>query len=190
MVRTIRSAQTLKVFEGVTVELAKRVVTVKGPRGELTRSFKHVNVDLKHNKEEDEITAEVWFGKQRNIAGIKTVLSHITNMMIGVTKGYKFKLRFAYAHFPVGVTVEGKNVEVRNFLGEKYVRRVPILGDCKVSRTEASVAKDELVIQGNDITDVSQTAANVHGACLVKRKDIRKFLDGIYTQSKGNVVEE
>ena len=38
--------------------------------------------------------------------------------------------------------------------------------------------KDEYWVEGNDINSVSQSAASVHGACLVRNKDIRKFLDG------------
>merc|ERR1712232_1055030 len=106
-------------------------------------------------------------------------------------KGFKYKMRFAYAHFPVGVAVEGKTIEVRNFLGEKRVRRVTIIGDkTKSYRTPAADVKDELVVEGNDIAEVSQTCANVHGATLVKRKDLRKFLDGIYTTTKSNVIED
>eukprot|EP00756_Hemistasia_phaeocysticola_P009210 Hpha_TRINITY_DN14847_c0_g1::TRINITY_DN14847_c0_g1_i2::g.169880::m.169880/K02940/RP-L9e, RPL9; large subunit ribosomal protein L9e len=190
MVRQIRSDGTLKIPKDVEVSLNKLEVTVKGPRGQLVRDFGHLRCQLKHNTEDRQLEATVYFGASRNIAVIKTLLSHIGNMITGVTKGFKFKLRFAYAHFPVGVSVEGKNVQVKNFLGEKYTRLVPILGDCKVTRTDPQTAKDELVIEGNDITHVSQTAANVHCICLVKRKDIRKFLDGIYVQHKGNVIEE
>lgn len=38
--------------------------------------------------------------------------------------------------------------------------------------------KDEYWVEGNDINAVSQSAASVHTACLVRNKDIRKFLDG------------
>jgi ribosomal protein L6P/L9E len=42
-------------------------------------------------------------------------------MIRGVTLGYKFKMRYAYAHFPIQgfITDGGKAVEIRNFLGEK-----------------------------------------------------------------------
>lgn len=45
---------------------------------------------------------------------------------VGVTKGYRYKMRLVYAHFPVNVNIEanGKSIEIRNFLGEKRVRRV------------------------------------------------------------------
>merc|ERR1712137_984467 len=34
-----------------------------------------------------------------------TVITHIKNMMIGVTKGFRYKMRFVYAHFPVNVNI-------------------------------------------------------------------------------------
>ena len=50
--------------------------------------------------------------------------------------------------------------------------------------------KDEIVVEGNDIQHVSRTCALIQQICAVKRKDIRKFLDGIYVSSKGNVIED
>lgn len=44
----------------------------------------------------------------------------------------------------------------------------------------SSAVKDELILTGNDIELVSRSSALIHQKCLVKKKDIRKFLDGIY----------
>jgi len=44
-----------------------------------------------------------------------------------------------------------------------------------------SDVKDEIILQGNDIQSVSQSAAAITDKCRVKDKDIRKFLDGVYT---------
>lgn len=75
-----------------------------------------------------------------------------------VTQGYCYKLRFAYAHFPINVSVvKDKLVEVRNFLGEKRVRRVAMLGDTTVMRS--AEVKDQLEIYGNDIELVSRSGA-------------------------------
>ena len=155
-----------------------------------------------------QVVAEIWFGSTRDVSVITTTLSHIRNMFTGVTLGYRYKMRFAYAHFPVGVTVEAGKIEIRNFLGEKRMRVVQLPEGVKVcpqhlifpppphtqytpqaSRTEASVMKDELVLEGNCINEVSQTAAQVHGVTLVKRKDIRKFLDGIYVSEKSTITQ-
>ena len=48
--------------------------------------------------------------------------------------------------------------------------------------------KDEITLEGNDINNVSGTCALIQQVCAVKRKDIRKFLDGIYVSGKGTCV--
>jgi len=67
-----------------------------------------------------------------------------------------------------------KDTEIwnRNFLGEKIVRKVAMQEgtDIESSKTQ----KDELVLTGNDIEKVSQSAADIQQACRVKNKDIRK----------------
>ena len=104
-------------------------------------------------------------------------------MIKGVTKGYVYKMRFAYAHFPINVSTTPKTVEVRNFLGERRVRKVQMLDGVTVKRSDG--VKDEITIEGMDLEKVSGSAALVHESCLVKNKDIRKFLDGLYVSEKG-----
>jgi large subunit ribosomal protein L9e len=59
-------------------------------------------------------------------------------MIRGVTTGYKFKMRFAYAHFPIQALVagNGESVEIKNFLGEKRTRKIQCLPGVKITRTE------------------------------------------------------
>jgi len=65
---------------------------------------------------------------------------------------------------------------------------VKMLDGVKVDRSEK--VKDEIVLTGNNVELVSQSAANVHQSALVKGKDIRKFLDGIYVSQKGVLGED
>jgi len=109
----------------------------------------------------------------------------------GVTKGFRYKVRMVYAHFPVNVNLEGgpgkdKVVEIRNFLGEKRVRKIAMLDGCRVVRNPSM--KDELHIEGNDLELVSRSAALCGQACLVKNKDIRKFLDGAYVCGRETIT--
>ena len=57
-----------------------------------------------------------------------------------------------------------------------------------VTVTDAKGAKDEYWVEGSDIQNVSQSAASIHGACLVRNKDIRKFLDGIYVRALAPIL--
>merc|ERR1711972_1016125 len=188
--KVLLKANTLPIPEGITVDIKARVVTVKGSRGTLKRSFKHMPIDLSFTEDKTAIRMERWFTSGKANASIRTCTSHITNMFIGVTKGFKYKMRFVYAHFPINVAITNKDsrVEIRNFLGEKIVRTVDALGDTTVKRS--ADVKDEIVLQGNSIDDVSRTCALIQQICEVKRKDIRKFLDGIYVSYKGNIIEE
>ena len=44
--KTILASETMDIPEGVTVMVAAKLVTVEGPRGKLTRNFKHLNLDF------------------------------------------------------------------------------------------------------------------------------------------------
>ncbi|KAG0252850.1 60S ribosomal protein L9, partial [Mortierella polycephala] len=47
--------------------------------------------------------------------------------------------------------------------------------------------KDEIILIGNDVANVSQSAATIQQTTRVRNKDIRKFLDGIYVSQKGQI---
>ena len=138
------------------------------------------------------LKVDVWFGNRENVASIRTVTSHIENMITGVTKGFKYKMRFCYAHFPINVTSvkEGSDeiVEIRNFLGEQKARRVTLLDGVSFVRT--ADVKDQIELTGIDINKVSLSAAHIQQSTNVRKKDIRKFLDGIYVSETGAMVEE
>lgn len=176
----------------VTVSIKAREVTVTGPRGTLSRNLRHTQIDIQPETSDEgknRLKVDMWHGTRKNTAKINTVCSAIKNLITGVTLGFRYKLRFVYAHFPINVTCadDKKSVEIRNFLGEKRVRRVEMQGDVECYRT--TDVKDELVVEGSDIDLVSQCAAMVHHVCLVKNKDIRRFLDGIYVSHKGHIVQ-
>ena len=50
--------------------------------------------------------------------------------------------------------------------------------------------QDELLLTGNSLEAVSQSAALIQQSTTVKNKDIRKFLDGLYVSEKTTVVKE
>ncbi|KAH7664491.1 large subunit ribosomal protein L9e protein [Dioscorea alata] len=188
--KTILSSQTMDIPEGVKVKVHAKKVEVEGPRGKLTRNFKHLNLDFELVDGGRKLKVDAWFGSRKTMAAIRTALSHVQNLITGVTKGYRYKMRFVYAHFPINASISNSNssIEIRNFLGEKKVRKVDMLEGVTITRSEK--VKDELVLDGNDVELVSRSAALINQKCHVKNKDIRKFLDGIYVSEKGTMADE
>ncbi|KAK1246952.1 hypothetical protein MKX08_000754 [Trichoderma sp. CBMAI-0020] len=191
--RYIHSQEILEIPEGVKVSIKTRIVTVEGPRGKLTKNLGHLAVNFGHPKK-NTISIEIHHGNRKNVATLRTVRSIIENLITGVTKGFKYKMRYVYAHFPINVNLDKNKesglfeVEIRNFIGEKIVRRVTMHEGVDVEISKAQ--KDELILTGNSLENVSQSAADIQQICRVRNKDIRKFLDGLYVSEKGNVVEE
>ncbi len=187
--RHLINERFVTVPEGVTVTVKSRRVTVKGPRGVIKKDFTHAQIELvKMN--DGNIKATMYRPSRKEAAIIRTVCAHIENAIKGVTKGYEYKMRLVYAHFPINVNIvdDGKCVEIRNFIGEKIVRRVPMLEGVTIALSTAQ--KDELILTGNDIDNVSQSAATIQQSTAVKNKDIRKFLDGIYVSESGLLVKD
>ncbi|KAF0691120.1 Aste57867_17597 [Aphanomyces stellatus] len=185
--RQLLSTRLVEIPEDVKLSLDGRKVTVTGKRGTISRDFSHVTLDMRRVNKKT-LRVDLWFGNRKQLACVRTVCSHIENMITGVRVGFQYKMRFVYAHFPINVTFEKNTVEIRNFLGEKRVRRVTLSEG--VSYVRSADVKDQIEISGIDIAKVSQDCANITQACLVKEKDIRKFLDGIYVSEKGNIETE
>ncbi|KAI1915740.1 60S ribosomal protein L9B [Ophidiomyces ophidiicola] len=191
--RYIHSEETLKIPDNVNIHIRSRIVTVEGPRGKLVKDLSHLSVSFSRPKK-DILAIEIHHGERKAVATLRTVRTIINNLIIGVTRGFKYKMRYVYAHFPINVNVETNketgvaHVEIRNFLGEQIVRR--IVCQPGVDVTISQNVKDEIQLSGNSVEGVSQSCADINQICRVRNKDIRKFLDGIYVSEKGNITEE
>ncbi|KAI4240584.1 MAG: hypothetical protein L6R40_005072 [Gallowayella cf. fulva] len=176
----------------VGVHIKSRLVSVEGPRGKLQKDLSHLSVCFSRPNT-SVINIELHHGSRKNVATLRTVKTLINNLIIGVTKGFKYKMRYVYAHFPINVNIERNSetglfdVDIRNFLGEKIVRRVTMHEgvDVEISKNQ----KDELTLTGNSLENVSQSAADIQQICRVRNKDIRKFLDGLYVSERTNIED-
>ena len=171
--RTVEVSRTLRIPEGVEISVRERVVTVKGPKGTLTRDFSNAPVTIMLNG--NEILIETSWPRKKEASVVGTIYSHVKNMMTGTLKGFTYKVKVIFAHFPVTVNIKGDNILIENFTGERSARIAKIEGDTKVT-----VKGEDIIVQGISLEDVAQTAANMEQATRVKRKDPRIFLDGLF----------
>lgn len=159
--------------DDVNVSIEGCMVKVSGPKGELQREFVYPGVTIV--KMDSKVVVDTQFVKKTQSAMVGTFVSHIQNMIMGVTKGFEYKLKVVYAHFPIQVKVEGSTVSIGNFLGERKPRKAKILPNVDVQ-----IGNDEIFVRGINKEAVAQTAANVEQATRIKRRDPRVFQDGIY----------
>ncbi|MGD2200426.1 MAG: 50S ribosomal protein L6 [Candidatus Bathyarchaeota archaeon] len=163
--------------ETVNLTLEGSEVTVTGENGSVSRDFRHARLGLEHAGG----TFKVWAvnPRKKEAALVNTLIAHVRNMIKGVTEGFTYKLKIVFVHFPITVKVQGNQITIQNFIGERKDRYAKIYGNVQVS-----VEGDDIIVRGPDIEEVAQTAANIQQACKIRRKDLRKFLDGIYVYSK------
>ena len=135
--------------DGVTATYEDYVLYVKGPLGTYEKSFRLIMVNLK--LQDGKIIINAFSSRKKHRAILGTGFSLITNMVFGVQHGYTYKLKTAYAHFPITVSADKERVKIDNYYGERSSRFANILGD-----TEVSVDGDTLTVTGINLEDVSQ----------------------------------
>jgi len=181
--QAVEVAKTIEVPEGVEVSIENKRVTGKREKGTLTRDFSSAPIEIE--LEDGKVKVYAKWPRKKEAALVGTISAHIQNMITGVTKGFTYKLKIVFSHFPISVKVQGDKILIENFTGEKTPRIAKIVGTAKVT-----VKGDDVIVQGINIEDVGQTAANIEQATKIKKKDPRIFLDGIYIYERKEGMED
>jgi large subunit ribosomal protein L6 len=167
----------IEIPDDVSAETDHLELTVEGPNGSVTRRLWYPDIDVSVDDGAVVIASENEDAKTNATVG--TFESHVSNMVHGVTEGWEYTMEVYYAHFPMQVTVDGDEVVIENFLGEKAARRAPIRGD-----TDVQVDGETVRLAGSDKEAVGQTAADIEQLTKVTDKDTRVFQDGVYIVEK------
>jgi large subunit ribosomal protein L6 len=175
MVREV--ARQIEIPDGVSIAVDGNTVTVKGPKGEATRTLSYPELEIR--KEDSYLVVNSKLDRKRQRAMVGTLAAHIGNMIIGVTRGYEYKMKVVYSHFPIQLKAASDELIINNFLGERKARSAKILPGTKVE-----IGKDEVLITGINKEHVGQTMANIEQATRVRGFDIRVFQDGVYLVDK------
>lgn len=189
MPRPVLHTDHIKIEEDVKVDVKSGIVKITGPRGSLERDLRHLRLDFEFSQQDRTLTARCWFGNRKLVARIGTLFGIVKNMVIGVIKGYRYKMRFVTAHFPIKHVIADTKDEFSftHFMGQREKKTVKAPQGVKIMDSPAQ--KEEIWIEGNDLESVSLMCAQIHQLTKIKNKDLRKFLDGIYVSEKGHIDE-
>ncbi|SFG50404.1 large subunit ribosomal protein L6 [Halopelagius inordinatus] len=163
--------------DDVSAEVKNLDLTVEGPNGSVTKTLWYPDISV--SVDGDSVVIESDESDAKTNATVGTFESHVTNMLHGVTEGWEYKMEVFYAHFPMQVNVNGSEVVIENFLGEKAPRRAKIRG-----ATDVQIDGEDITLSGPSKEDVGQTAADIEQLTRVKDKDQRVFQDGVYITEK------
>lgn len=168
----------VRVPSGVKLTKEGSSIVAKGKIGTVKKDFLKIPVTI--TVEGDKVTIKPYGKRKKDLAVTNTVRSVIQSMVKGAEKGYTYKVKVIFAHFPISVKVKGKEVHVENFFGERSARVARIQGDA----TKVEVQGEDVLVKGPSLDDVSQTAANIEQSTKIKDKDQRVFLDGLYIYAR------
>lgn len=167
-------SKELTIPERVTIEISGNKVKVSGEKDQLEKRFELVKgVKLEKIDNKIKVSSEVERRKVKALVG--TIIAHIRNMIKGVTKGFTYKLRVVFSHFPITVKVEGDKVIIQNFLGSRVPKVAKIVGN-----TQVKIEGQEITVSGADLESVGQTASNIELSTRITGYDRRRFMDGIF----------
>ena len=135
---------------GVQVTNNDNVVTVKGPKGELTREF-NKNIEIK--VEGNEVTLHRPNDSKENKTIHGTSRANLNNMVVGVTTGYEKKLEIV----GVGLRCQKQGSNLVMNLGFSHQVNVPDTEDCTIVWQDPN----HFSVTGIDKQKVGQYAAEI-----------------------------
>ena len=140
----------LTVPEGVTVTNENGIITVKGPKGELSLEL-NPNIDVKVEDGIIKVTRNSEIKKTKQMHGTTNAL--INNMLIGVKEGYEKGLEIIGVGYRFNP--KGKNLEINAGYSHKVELTVP------EGLTIDAVSATEITVKGIDKEAVGKFAAEI-----------------------------
>merc|ERR1712007_232153 len=97
-----------------------------------------------NEKSGKKLNISVWFKNRKQKSLAKTMASLVDNMVIGVTKGYRYVMKYGFKRHPMkpASNKEGTNIRIQNYLGAQEVRSIDALPGVKIFCDEDDKAKE------------------------------------------------
>ena len=142
--------RVLNIPENVNVNVENNIVTVKGPKGELTLELvKNISVKV----EENTVTVEPLKNDKFTHAMHGTTNANIKNMIIGVSEGYKKSLEIVGVGYKF--VVNGNTVTINAGYSHPVVKEVP------EGITVKQINNTEIELEGINKEKIGEFAANI-----------------------------
>jgi len=167
----------IEIPKGIEAEIEENVLRVKGPEGENKRKFSLGRLEFK--KEGNKIIVGKDSSTKREKKTMNAIASHIKNMIAGVQSKFEYQLKICFSHFPITVEMKGKEILIKNFLGEKTPRKTHI-----PEGADVEIQKDIIKVKSTDKELAGQVAANFETITKIRNRDKRVFQDGIFITNK------
>jgi large subunit ribosomal protein L6 len=140
----------ITVPNGVEVSIAGRTVSVKGPKGNLSRE---IPGEIVVRKEENSLLVERPNDERTNRALHGLTRTLVSNMVVGVTDGFAKELEIV----GVGYRAEAQGQNLRLALGFSH----PVIVEAPAGISFEIPAQTRVIVKGIDKELVGQVAANI-----------------------------
>nr|AJS12319.1 50S ribosomal protein L6P [uncultured archaeon] len=162
---------------GVSCETAGRFI--KCTKEDITLMREIENSEIEAKVSDSKIVLTCSKGNRTHNMIMQSLVAHIKNLFIGLQEKFTYTLEACNVHFPMTLKVEGTQLSINNFLGEKIPRYAAIMPGSNVE-----IKGQKITVVSYDIALAGQTAANIEKATKVRNRDRRVFQDGIYIVTK------
>lgn len=142
----------ISIPNGVTVEINGSTITVKGSKGELTRTL-HENMIVEITESQIEVKRPNDTKRNKSLHGLTRTL--VANMVEGVSKGFEKKLEI------VGVGYRAMPAKNKITLNLGYSHPIEYIAESGVEFKLDEESKNIIIVSGIDKEKVGEAAAKV-----------------------------
>ncbi len=168
----------VKIPEGVQAKVTGQTVTIKGPKGELSRTL-HPSMTIEINDDTIQVSRPNDSKLYKSLHGLSRTL--IANMVEGVTRGFE-KVLILHG---IGYRAEAQGGGLNLSLGFSHPVRYDPPEGIEIQAESLGADRQRIVVRGMDKERVGQTAAEIRSLKKVepfKGKGIR--YEGEYVRRK------
>jgi large subunit ribosomal protein L6 len=169
--------ETVELPTGCEFRQDNQKITVKGPKGEVTRTLSDKQIKIKN--EGGALALSYENTTKREKKNLFTTAAHLKNMVKGVQEGFTYRLKICSGHFPMSVSFKGGVFEIKNFIGEKVPRTLKIKPGA-----DLKIEGDTITVHAVDKELAGLTAGAIEKLTRRPGFDKRIFQDGIYITEK------